>query len=148
MLDFTLRKERRKMTAAEEQGKLEVIEQEQDSVRISPDVIASIAGLAATEVEGIADMSGGIVGGIAEKLGRKDLSKGIKVNLDGEVVKIEINIIVEFGVQIAEVARKLSQVVRAAVEKSTGLKVASVSVNVLGLNIPKEQEEKSPALQE
>jgi len=136
------------MTAAEEQDKLEVIEQEQDSVRISPDVIASIAGLAATEVEGIADMSGGIVGGIAEKLGRKDLSKGIKVNLDGEVVKIEINIIVEFGVQIAEVARKLSQVVRAAVEKSTGLKVASVSVNVLGLNIPKEQEEKSPALQE
>lgn len=136
------------MTAAEEQGKLDVIEQEQDSVRISPDVIASIAGLAAAEVVGIADMSGGIVGGIAEKLGRKDLTKGIKVNLDGEVVKIEINIIVEFGVQIAELARKLSQVVRVAVEKSTGLKVASVSVNVQGLNIPKEQEEKPPNLQE
>lgn len=136
------------MTAAEEQGKLDVIEQEKDSVRISPDVIASIAGLAAAEVVGIADMSGGIVGGIAEKLGRKDLTKGIKVNLDSEVVKIEINIIVEFGVQIAELARKLSQVVRVAVEKSTGLKVASVSVNVQGLNIPKEQEEKPPNLQE
>jgi len=136
------------MTAAIEQGKLDVIEQEQDSVRISPDVIASIAGLAAAEVVGIADMSGGIVGGIAEKLGRKDLTKGIKVNLDSEVVKIEINIIVEFGVQIAELARKLNQVVRVAVEKSTGLKVASVSVNVQGLNIPKEQEEKPPNLQE
>lgn len=128
---------------AEEQTKVDaVIEQDQDSVRISPDVIAIVAGLAAGEVAGIAGMSGGIVGGIAEKLGRKDLSKGIKIQLEGEVVRIDINVIVDLGVQIVEVAKKLKQEVRGTIEKITGLKVASINIHVQGLNIPKEPEEK------
>ncbi len=130
---------------AEEQTKVDaVIEQEQDIVRISPDVIAIVAGLAAGEVKGIAGMSGGIVGGIAEKLGRKDLSKGIKIHLEGEVVKIDINVIVDLGVQIVEVAKQLKLEVRETVEKITGLQVASINIHVLGLNIPKEPEEKTP----
>jgi len=132
------------MTAEEQNRADTVTEQDQDSVRISPDVIAIIAGLAAAEIEGIAGMSGSIVGGIAEKLGRKDLTKGIKVHLEDEVVIIDINIIVDLGVQIVEVANKLKQEVRATVEKITGLKVASVNIHVQGLNIVKEQEEKTP----
>ena len=129
---------------AEEQTRVDaVIEQEQDSVRISPDVIAIIAGLAAGEVEGIAGMSGGIVGGIAERLGRKDLAKGIKIQLDGETVRIDINVIVDLGVKIMEVAEKLKQEVRSTVEKITGLKVASININVQGLNLTKEQEVKA-----
>ncbi len=129
---------------AEEQDRVDaVIEQDQDSVRISPDVIAIIAGLAASEVEGIAGMSGNIVDGIAEKLGRKDLSKGIKIQLDGENVKIDINIIVELGTRIVEVAEKLKREVRSNVEHITGLKVTSVNIHVQGLHIPREQEEKN-----
>ncbi len=130
---------------AEEQTRVDaVIEQEQDSVRISPDVIAIIAGLAAGEVEGIAGMSGGIVGGIAERLGRKDLAKGIKIQLDGETVRIDINVIVDLGVKIMEVAEKLKQEVRSTVEKITGLKVASININVQGLNMAKDQDAKTP----
>ena len=113
-----------------------------DSTHIAPDVIAAVAGLAAAEAKGIAGMSGGIVGGIAEKLGRKDLAKGIKVQLEEDKVKIDLNVIVDLGVQIVETAKKLRQEVRDSVEKITGLKVAAVNVHVLGINIPKEQEEK------
>lgn len=114
-----------------------------DTVRISPDVIAIIAGLAAADIPGIAGMSGGIVGGIAEKLGRKDLSKGIKVALEGEEVQMELNIIIELGVKIIEAAGKLKDDVRKTVENITGLKVKKINVNVLGIHIPREGEEKS-----
>ncbi|HOL17068.1 MAG TPA: Asp23/Gls24 family envelope stress response protein [Bacillota bacterium] len=129
---------------AEEQSRVDaVIEQDQDSVRISPEVIAIIAGLAAGEVEGIAGMSGGIVDGIAERLGRKDLTKGIRIHLDGETVRIDINVIVDLGVKIVEVAGKLKHEVRSTVENITGLKVASININVQGLNLTKEQEVKA-----
>ncbi|MFA4884944.1 MAG: Asp23/Gls24 family envelope stress response protein [Desulfotomaculaceae bacterium] len=121
----------------------EIKETETDNVHISPDVIAIVAGLAASDIKGVAGMSGGIVGGIAEKLGRKDLSKGVKVYLEEDNIKINLDIIIEFGVQIVEVANKLKQEVRNAVEKFTGLKVSVINVNVLAINIPKEQEDKN-----
>ncbi len=116
-----------------------------DSVRISPDVIAIIAGLAATDISGVAGMSGGIVGGIAEKLGRKDLSKGIKIHLEGETVAIDLSIVIDLGVKIVEAANKLKQEVRDTVESITGLKVTAVNINVLGIHIPSKAEEKSSA---
>ena len=121
----------------------EIKEIETDNVHISPDVIAIIAGLAASDIKGVAGMSGGIVGGIAEKLGRKDLSKGVKVYLEEDNIKINLNIIIEFGAQIAEVANKLKKEVRVTVEKFTGLKVSVINVNVLAINIPKEPEDKN-----
>lgn len=134
------------MTAAENKSEEVVIqhhtETEADSVRISPEVISVVAGLATGEIQGIAGMSGGIVGGIAEKLGRKDLSKGIKIHLEEDKVRIDMNIIVDLGVQIIEVANKLKQEVRGTVEKITGLKVTAINVHVLGINVPREQEEK------
>ncbi len=114
-----------------------------DSVRISPDVIGIIAGIAIGEVKGIAGMSGGIVGGIAEKLGRKDIAKGIKVHLDEDKVRIDLNVIVDYGARIMDAATALKQEVRSTVEKITGLQVVSVNINVQGIHIPREGEEKA-----
>lgn len=126
--------------APDERGPDEIAPVE-DSVRISPEVIGIIAGIAAQEVDGITGMSGGIVDGIAEKLGRKDFSKGIKVRLEGEAVSLDISVIVDYGVRIMETAKKLKQKVRATVEEVTGLPVAAINIHVIGINLPKEKSE-------
>ncbi|NLA27594.1 MAG: Asp23/Gls24 family envelope stress response protein [Firmicutes bacterium] len=111
----------------------------EDTVRISPEVIGIVTGIAAGEVEGIAGMSGGIVGGIAEKLGRKDFSKGIKVRLEGEKVSLDLSVVVDYGVRIMETAKKLKDKVRSTVEEVTGLPVAVINIHVIGINLPKEK---------
>ncbi|PDO10870.1 MAG: alkaline-shock protein [Candidatus Reconcilbacillus cellulovorans] len=108
----------------------EGIRTEIGSIRIDPEVIAIIAGLAAVEIEGVAGMSGGLAGGIAEWLGRKNLSKGVKVQVAGHEVSVEVSIIVEFGHRIPEVAGRIQQNVRHAIESMTGLRVAEVNVHV------------------
>lgn len=113
---------------------------EGDSIKISSEVIAIIAGIVSSEVPGIAGMSGGIVGGIAEKLGRRDLTKGIKVIVDGETVTIDMNVIAEYGISIVEATDKLKKAIRDNVEKTTGLKVKAININVLGINVPEEEE--------
>lgn len=117
-----------------------VPETESDSVRIAAEVIGILAGIATSEVPGIAGMSGGLVGGIAEKLGRKDLAKGIRVYQEGNKVKLDVNIIVEYGEKISEVAKKLRQTVRNSVEQTTGLNVVAINVHVLGIHINREEE--------
>ncbi len=114
-------------------------ETEADSVRISPEVIGIVAGIAASEVAGIAGMSAGLVGGIAEKLGRKDLSKGIKVHQDEEKIRLEINIIIEYGAKIPEITRALRDSVRRSVENTTGLEVTAINIHVQGLYLPREE---------
>ncbi len=112
---------------------------EGDSIRISSEVIAVIAGLVSSDIPGIAGMSGGLVGGIAEKLGRKDLTKGIKVQVNGDKVVIDMNVIAEYGTSIVEATDKLKNATRISVEKSTGLKVEAININVQGINIPSEE---------
>ena len=112
-----------------------------DTIRISTEVIGILAGLAAAGIPGIAGMSGGIVDGIAERLGRRDLAKGIKVHMEEDRITLDLNVIVEYGVPITEAAKKLKQAVRAEVEKTTGLTVAAVNIHVLGIHLPAEQEE-------
>lgn len=119
--------------------------EEKDSVRISPDVIGIVAGIAAQEVAGIAGMSGGIVDGIAQRLGRKDFSKGIKVTLEKETVSLDLAVVVDYGVKIMETARDLKEKVRSTVEEVTGLAVASIKVNVVGINLAREQAGDSPS---
>ncbi len=108
------------------------------SVKIANEVVAIIAGLAATEVEGIAGMSGGITGGITEMLGMKNLSKGVKVEVGEKECAIDIYVIVEYGSQISSVAESIQENVKNTVESMTGLEVVEVNVNVQGVNIPKE----------
>jgi uncharacterized alkaline shock family protein YloU len=116
-------------------------DQEGDSIRISSEVIAIIAGIVSSDIHGIAGMSGGLVGGIAEKLGKKDLTKGIKVTVDGDSVTIDMSVIAEYGVPIVESTDKLKKAIRGNVEKTTGLKVKAININVLGINIPEDEEE-------
>jgi len=113
------------------------------SISYASDVIAIIAGLAATEIEGIAGMSGGITAGIAELLGRKNLTKGVKAELGAEEAAIDLNIVVDYGVAIHEVSKKVQENVKKAVENMTGLRVVEVNVLVQGVNItpePKQQQ--------
>ncbi len=114
---------------------------EGDSIRISSEVIAVITSIISSDIPGVAGMSGGVVGGIAERLGRKDMTRGIKVQVDEDKVSIDLSIIVEYGISIVETTDKLKKEIRGTVEKTTGLKVQSININVLGINIPGEEEE-------
>ena len=110
------------------------IKTENEGIKISDDVVAVIAGVAVSEVQGVADMAGGFAGGISEVLsGKKNLSKGIKVDSDEKEVKIDVNIIVEYGSRIPDVAFEIQNRVKKSVENMTGLKVAEVNVHVQGV---------------
>lgn len=108
-------------------------------VKIADEVVSIIAGLAATEIEGVSSMSGGIGGGIAEVLGRRNLSKGVKVEVGTEEAKIDIFILVEYGVRIPDVAWSIQESVKKAVENMTGLMVAHVNVHVQGIHFPQKE---------
>ena len=108
---------------------------EANGIKISNDVIAVIAGVAVSEVSGVASMSGGFAGGITEAIkGKKNLAKGIKVEATEKEAKIDVNIIVEFGSRIPDVAFEIQNRVKKAVENMTGIKVTDVNVNVQGVN--------------
>lgn len=111
------------------------------TIRISEEVVAIIAGVAATDIEGVAGMSGGIVGGIAEILGRRNLAKGVKVNLADDSAVIDIFVIVQFGVRIPDVAFKIQNQVKKSVEQMTGLKVSEANVHVQGVEVEKDVKE-------
>lgn len=103
-------------------------------VNISDEVVAIIAGVATTECYGLVGMaSRKIQDGIAELLGRDSLSKGVVVKLEDNAVEIDLHIIVEYGVNILEVARNVMDTVRYTVENMLGLKVKNVNVNVQGI---------------
>lgn len=108
------------------------------SLKVTDDVIAIIAGLAAVEVEGVYSMSGGLTGGIAEVLGIKNLSKGIKVETKEDNIFINIYIIAEFGARIPEVAWNIQEKVKKTVERMTGMRVMEANIHVQSVNIPKE----------
>lgn len=108
------------------------------TIRITDEVVAIISGIAATEVPGVAGMSGGIAGGIAEALGRKNLSKGVKVEAGEKEAAIDLYIIVEYGFRIPEVAWMIQEKVKKAVEEMTGLSVVEVNIHIQGVNIEKE----------
>ncbi|MDF2546469.1 Asp23/Gls24 family envelope stress response protein [Anaerosolibacter sp.] len=110
-------------------------------IKIADEVVGIIAGLAATEVPGVAGMSGGIAGGIAEMLGRKNLSKGVKVEVGEKEAAVDMFIIVEYGIKIPDVSWQIQENVKKAVETMTGLKVIEVNIHVQGVNIEKENKE-------
>ena len=129
-----------------EENKEEIVEitenneESNDGIKIANDVVAVIAGVAVSEVPGVASMSGGFAGGITEVLsGKKNLSKGIKVDAGEKEVKIDVNIIVEYGARIPDVAFEIQNRVKKSVENMTGLKVAEVNVHVQGVKTEKEE---------
>ena len=116
--------------------------EEENEIKIADDVVAVIAGIAVSEVPGVYSMSGSFAGGITEVLsGKKNMAKGIKVEVGEKEAKIDVNIIVEYGTRIPDVAFEIQNRVKKAVETMTGLKVLEVNVNVQGVNITSEKEE-------
>lgn len=113
------------------------------NLNISDDVIGIIAGLAASEVEGIAGMTLGFVDGINQILGsNKKYSKGVKIDLDGKKVTIDLYVNVKYGVRIPDIAWAAQNAVKDSVENMTGLEVANVNINVQGITFDKKETSK------
>jgi len=108
-------------------------------IRISDDVVATIAGLAALETPGIAAMSGGISEGLAKRLSGKNVQKGVSVEVGTTEAAIDLRIIVHYGIPIQEVSRQLQLNVRESVENMTGLHVVEVNVKVEGVAFKEEE---------
>lgn len=118
-----------------EQVKEQGQDEKENGIEISNDVIAVIAGVAVSEVQGVASMSGGFAGGISEVLsGKKNMAKGIKVEKTDNTAKIDVNIIVEYGSRIPDVAFEIQNRVKKSVEGMTGFKVEEVNVHIQGVN--------------
>ncbi len=111
------------------------------AIRIANEVVSIIAGLAATEIEGVAGMSGGIAGGISEMLGRQNLSKGVEVEVGEEEAAVDLYVVMWYGIKIPDVAWDIQENVKQAIENMTGLEVVEVNVHVQGVKFETEEEE-------
>ena len=104
-------------------------------VQVTEDVIAIIAGIAATEVEGVHSMAGNITNEIVAKLGRQNLSAGVNVTCIEDIVSVSLSITVEMGCKIKDVSRLVQEKVKNAIESMTGLKVDNVDVRIANVNV-------------
>ncbi|NLB89286.1 MAG: Asp23/Gls24 family envelope stress response protein [Syntrophomonadaceae bacterium] len=124
------------------------INNEYGVIRIADEVVATVAGLAASDVEGVAAMSGGWSTDLVEKLGRKNFGKGIRVEVIGDETKIDIYIVVEFGYAIPEVAANVQKEVKVAVETMTGLTVSAVNVHISAVSVKKQSSSETEVVME
>ena len=104
-------------------------------VKIADEVVAIIAGLATTEVEGVASMAGNITNEIVSKLGMKNLSKGIMVEVMDDEVKVDVAINIDYGFSIPEVSAKVQDRIKSTIENMTGLNVAVVNVRIASVDM-------------
>lgn len=107
-------------------------------VQIADEVVATIAGLAATEVKGVAATSGNVTNELAGKLGMKNLSKGVKVLVDTDAVSVDMALTLDYGYGIPDTAKQVQEKVKLAIENMTGLQVREVNIRIAGVNIVKE----------
>ena len=103
-------------------------------IRISDDVVADIAALAVTEVDGVAHLTGGVSDEVVSKISRKKLSKGIRVIFDEEGFRVDVSAVVKFGYNIVEVSTSIQEKVKQALQTMTGLMPAVVNVRVSGVD--------------
>jgi len=104
-------------------------------VKIADEVVAIIAGLAATEVEGVAYLAGNYSGELVSKIGKKKLAKGVKVDVLENVVTVALALTLKYNYSIMDVSEKVQKKVKAAIENMTGLEVADVNVKVAGVEM-------------
>ena len=108
-------------------------------VRIADEVVALIAGLAATEVDGVDSMAGNITNELVGKLGMKILSKGVKVDVTEEHVSVDLSLNIKYGYNIPEVSERVQERVKSAIENMTGLTVLDVNVKIAGVNMAEDK---------
>ena len=118
-----------------------VLQEDEDlgTVKIADDVVAMIAGLAATEVDGVAAMAGNITNDLMSKMGLKNLAKGVKVEVIGKRVKADLALVVEYGYNIPVVSQKVQEKVKSTIENMTGLEVSDVDIRIAGVNMQKDK---------
>ena len=114
-------------------------EEKAGTVKIADDVVAMIAALAATEVDGVAAMSGNLTNELLRKVGVKGLSKGARVEVSGKKVKAELAIIMEYGYNIPTTCQRVQAKVKSAIENMTGLEVLDVNIRIAGINVTREK---------
>ena len=124
------------MTEAENRSTHKVYEKEKiGEVQIADEVVAIIAGLAATEVEGVDSMAGNITNELVGKLGMRNLSKGVKVDVTEEHVSVDLSLNLKYGYNIPEVCEKVQERVKTAIENMTGLSVLDLNIKIAGVNM-------------
>lgn len=117
-------------------------EQAESSIRIADDVVGVIAGIAAMEVDGVAGMSGGFAAEVGERMtGKKNLSKGVKVQVGEKEVAVDLFLVVDFGVRIPEVATKVQESVKRAIESMTGLECVEINIHVQGVSFVEREDD-------
>ena len=104
-------------------------------VQIADEVVAIIAGLAATEVEGVDSMAGNITNELVGKLGMKNLSKGVKIDVTEEHVSVDLSLNIKYGYNIPDVSEKVQDRVKNAIQNMTGLTVLDVNIRIAGVNL-------------
>ena len=107
-------------------------------VRVADEVVAIIAGLAATEIEGVEAMAGNITNELVSKLGMKNLSKSVKVSVEEKTVTVDLALNIKYGYEIPAVSKKVQERVKSAIETMTGLEVVAVNIKIAGVNIEAE----------
>lgn len=111
---------------------------ETGSIRIANEVVRIIAGLAASEVKGVVGMSGGVVDGFAELVKKKNLAKGVKVEVGEKQAAVDLFVIIEYGSKIPDIAYAIQENVKRAIESMTGLEVVEVNVHIQGVEFKQE----------
>lgn len=106
-------------------------------VRIADEVIAGIAGLAATEIKGVASMAGNITKDLISKLGTGNLSKGVTLQIADNNVRVDMSLVMEYGYSAPKVCRMVQEKVKSSIENMTGMNVTEVNVRIAGVNIDK-----------
>ncbi|MFV8827966.1 Asp23/Gls24 family envelope stress response protein [Alkalihalobacterium sp. APHAB7] len=119
---------------------LEEQKNELGKVEISPEVIEVIAGIASSEVDGVATMRGNFATGVAERLGRKNHGKGVKVELKEDGIVVDVSVIIIYGVSIPDVAKKIQSNVKQALQTMTGIDLEAVNVHVVGVQFEAQTE--------
>lgn len=117
----------------------EINEMTNGNIKISDEVIITIASVAISEIEGVSSTAAGLVDGIARKLTKKTITSGIKASVEDDKANVDINIVVKYGVRIPEVAWNVQDAVKKEIELMTGLAVEKVNVRVVGIDIPEEE---------
>ena len=122
---------------AEDRKGFKIKEDKLGDVKIADEVVAIIAGLASTEVEGVSSMAGNITNELVSKLGMKNLSKGIRVDVKEGVVRVDVALNIAYGYAILDVSSKVQEKVKTAIENMTGLEVSGVNVRIASVDMGK-----------
>ena len=124
---------------AEDRKSVKIKESEIGEVKVADEVIAIIAGLAATEVDGVSSMAGNITNELVSKLGMKNLSKGVRIEISEDSVEIYLALNISYGYSIPEVSQKVQERVKTAVETMTGLSVAALNVKIAAVDMKSQE---------